>query len=102
MQNLLQDSAMLFLNDIIDQKIDEFFKQDLKDLINKSGKKISQDEFKRFIKDHPKLPLLKNNLQKELSSQKILKFDIILIGSVVKSFVEFFAVTALEAYERKN
>lgn len=102
MQKWLQGSTMLFLNDIINQKIDEFFKQDLTDLINKSGKKISQDELKRFVKEHPKFPLLKNNLKRELNNQKILQFDIILIGSVIKSFVEFFAVTALEAYERKN
>lgn len=89
----------MFLSDIVDQKLEKFLNEDISDLIKKTGKNISQEELKSFLKNHERLPLLKKNLEKEFNKKQILKYDIIAIGKVAEDFINLFVNIALEHYD---
>ena len=90
------------IKELIEKEIGEFLKNDLQIVIELTGKKISTTELQNFIVNHERLPLIKNNLLRELSSNDFLRYDIVGIKRVVRDMIKLFAETALKHWEFIN
>ena len=70
------------LDTLIEDEFNKFYRADLGEFIKKSGAVLSERELKDFVRNHERLPLLKNNLKKQVRSKGFSAYDIKDIGNL--------------------